>query len=738
LYRFGNIDCPTYPYFTEETLATTLAHSRTDFFATERRLSPNIFESLPEVPQFENGDRVTLDMTALPDTLALPQYFWEATESFWYETTSLVLLDSDDQPIEADFDPLESTVFIPKLSERIGNQWFLLFLEAIRPGVFRLNIFKKQTPFSLSDHEEEKLLTEGGHTIYSDPADWAFLLGPRQQAANLREFSLALAATDLATHGGFDRLISLPLVRDMEILEHQTRTAKMVLGQFRGRAMLCDEVGLGKTIEAGMILSELVMRGLAQSVLILTPPSLVEQWQGELRRKFSLDFLSYDAPTFGKNGWAEQSRIIASIHTAKRDPHKAAILSRKWDMVIVDEAHHLRNRNTMTWKFAAEIRKQYILLLTATPVQNNLDELFNLVTLLEPGLLSTSKQFQNRFVDKKDKLAPKNIEQLHSLLAEVMVRNRRSTVGLRFTRRWAKSESVAPTEEERSLYHDVTTLIRNRLHEEQGTKGLNRMALISLQMALGSSPQAAAGTLRKLSEQPKLSREQQRELVILAERAEAIRENAKVNRLLTLLGEFSDKIVIFTKFLATQQMLVRRLEEAGHSVSVFHGGLNRLEKERAVEAFRGPARILLATEAGSEGRNLQFAHVLCNFDLPWNPMKIEQRIGRLSRIGQLNDVHVYNLVAADTVEAAVLHLLDAKLSMFELVIGEIDMILGNMEDEREFEDVIADIWTDSHNTTDFAKRMDELGNRLIAAKEAYLAQRSRDDKLFGNHFAPKD
>jgi SNF2 family DNA or RNA helicase len=185
-------------------------------------------------------------------------------------------------------------------------------------------------------------------------------------------------------------------------------------------------------------------------------------------------------------------------------------------------------------------------------------------------------------------------------------------------------------------------------------------------------------------------------------------------------------------------MLAQRLEEAGHSVSIFHGGMNRMEKERAIDEFRGPARILLATESGSEGRHLQFAHVLCNFDLPWNPMKIEQRIGRLSRIGQMHDVHVYNLVAADTVEAAVLHLLDAKLSMFELVIGEIDMILGNMDDEREFEDVIADIWTDSQSTTDFTKRMEELGNRLIAAKEAYLVQRSRDDKLFGNRFAPKD
>ena len=238
---------------------------------------------------------------------------------------------------------------------------------------------------------------------------------------------------------------ALPLVRDIELLEHQIRTAKTVLRRFRGRAMLCDEVGLGKTIEAGLVLSELMIRGLARSVLVLVPPSLIEQWQGEMRRKFSIELISHDDPAFRErrtDAWNEFDRVIASIHTAKREPHRSSILARRWDMVIVDEAHHLRNRNTQTWKFASEIQKQFILLLTATPVQNNLEELFNLVTLLEPGLLSTARQFQRHFVDKRDKLTPRNVDELHGLLAEVMIRNRRSTVGLQFTRRWAKTECL--------------------------------------------------------------------------------------------------------------------------------------------------------------------------------------------------------------------------------------------------------------------------------------------------------
>src|SRR5262249_44394438 len=128
----------------------------------------------------------------------------------------------------------------------------------------------------------------------------------------------------------------LPLVREMELLEHQIRTAKTVLRRMRGRALLADEVGLGKTVEAGLTLDELVLRGLARSVLVLVPPSLIEQWQGEMRRKFSLDFVTHDDPAFKarRTAWAEHDRILASIHTAKREPHRSAILARKWDMII--------------------------------------------------------------------------------------------------------------------------------------------------------------------------------------------------------------------------------------------------------------------------------------------------------------------------------------------------------------------------------------------------------------------
>lgn len=690
----------------------------------------------------EVGDHFETAADLASEQLLLPAAGWALLGEIY------ALEDSRGNPLSFEVDRRHQRLTVTGLRTLLPEHSGTARLECLEPGRFLLS----DVP-PVEVHDFAPFSTSQGVEIRLNPRDAELLREGPPRATGLDAFQLTLRAARLATHAGFDQLMCLPLVRDMELLEHQLRTVTTVLRRMRGRAMLCDEVGLGKTVEAGLTLSELHARGLVRNVLVLTPPSLVEQWQGELRRKFSLDCSTYDDREFRKLGadaWQVVDRVIVSIHTAKRDPHKKAILDRRWDMVIVDEAHHLRNRNTQVWKFVGQLQKQFILLLTATPVQNNLDELFNLVTLLEPGLLSTAKQFQKRFVDRNDKLTPKNVDQLHELLAEVMVRNRRSTVGLQFTRRWAKTLAVTLGDDERQLYDDATRFVRQRLdagpvsnpgaateRHSHASRGMNRMVLLTLQMTLGSSAAAAASTLGRLSEQTRISSEDRQQLASLASQASRVSRGAKTQRLLSLLDEFREKMVIFTQFRATQQMLYDQLTEAGYEVASFHGGLSRMEKEAAIEQFRGPAQLLLCSEAGSEGRNLQFAHAVCNYDLPWNPMKIEQRIGRLSRIGQTHDVHVFNLVAAGTVEAAVLHLLDAKLSMFEMVIGEIDMVLGNLDDDREFPEVVADVWRGSSDDDDFALRMEDLGNRLLAAKQAYLQQRSHDDRLFGNKFAPE-
>ncbi len=593
-------------------------------------------------------------------------------------------------------------------------------------------------------------VTDRNVRITFDASDASLL---QQSCAPRPAFDLARQAALFASSPGFDELLSLPMLRDVELYPHQLKTARTVLRRFRGRALLCDEVGLGKTIEAGLILLELLMRKLVKRVLVLTPSSLVEQWRAEFGRKFGINLIGSDDEAFRADGdaaWARHDRIIASYHKVRREPYRSLVTAQDWDIVIIDEAHHFRNRNTVLWKLANALRKKYALLLTATPVQNNLEELRNLVTLLQPGLLSTAKQFQQQFVDKKDKLLPRNLDQLHGLLAEAMVRNRRSSVSVGLTRRFAQTLQLQPSAEERALYDNVVAFVKPRLRAladdtapPRANGGLSRMALITLQRELGSSSFAAHETLLRMAEgvdradrAERANRDALRELARTAETA----PNIKLDALGRIAREWDDKLLVFTQFRRTQEAIVRTLTEAGERVVQFHGGMTRMEKEAAVRAFQGEARILVSTESGSEGRNLQFCHALCNFDLPWNPMRIEQRIGRLSRIGQTRDVRVFNLVNAGTIEADVLRVLEAKINLFELVVGEVEMILGNLEEagEREFEDVILDLWVQAGDDANFRARIDALGEQMVSAKQAYLDQVKIEDKLFANKFEAQD
>ena len=629
-----------------------------------------------------------------------------------------------------------------QIADVVHADWYLE-VDALDAPHLRLVSTPALVPTNTTSNTNANATTERGVRLAFAPEDLDVL---GEWPVALDAFDLARQAAAFAASPGFDELISLPMLREVELYPHQLRTARTVLRRFRGRAMLCDEVGLGKTVEAGMILLELLMRKLARRVLVLTPSSLVEQWRGELARKFGVSVVTPEDDAFkdlGDSAWATHERILASYHKVRREPYRSLVTAQEWDLVIVDEAHHFRNKNTVLWKFANALQKKYILLLTATPVQNNLDELYNLVTLLQPGLLSTAKRFQQQFVDKRDKLAPRNLDQLHNLLAEAMVRNRRSNVSVGLTRRYATTQSVQPSAEERALYDDVTTFVKSHLRtqpaageEERKTPMLfSRIALVTLQKEMGSSSLAAADTLEKLADSAR-DLTMKRWLSDTAARARSV-GNAKIAALLDLARKWDDKLLVFTQFRRTQEQIVRALTDAGERVVQFHGGMTRLEKEAAVTAFQGDARILVSTESGSEGRNLQFCNALCNFDLPWNPMRIEQRIGRLSRIGQTRDVRVFNLLGAGTIEADILRVLEAKINLFELVVGEVEMILGNLDEEREFEDIVLDLWVGAADDAQFRAQMEALGEQIVGAKQSYLEQVAYEDKLFANKFAPE-
>lgn len=537
-------------------------------------------------------------------------------------------------------------------------------------------------------------------------------------------YRLRLEAEQLSLATGFDRLLCLDAVR-VERLAHQQETALRVLRDLRGRALLADEVGLGKTIEAGLVMKELIVRGLIQRVLVLVPASLTRQWQEELETKFGEPFTIVRKP----EDW-DGHRLVASLDLAKQPRHAAYALATRFDLLIVDEAHKLKQRTTQVHQFVNKLSKRYVLLLTATPVQNSLDELFNLVTLLQPGQLGTARGFFDEHVEAGDPRLPRNPEGLRRRLGEVMIRNRRASAGLQLPPRRAGIYHLALPDDERRLYNGLTDFIHDELALDPDQKHL-RLVLATLQRELTSSPQAVAHTLAKLVSDPTRDPATRRALQAYLDLARSIpvaRKARAVAELLARLG--NEQAVVFTEFRATQDHLCAYLESNGFETVAFHGGLDVDAKEAAIARFRAGARVLVSTESGAEGRNLQFCHTLINHDLPWNPMRVEQRIGRLHRLGQQHPVTIFNLSSNDTIEADLVELLAVKIRMFELVVGELDLILGELDGQRSFEELLHEAWARTRGDRHALRgELDDLGRRVDVARGGYQAARQAADHL---------
>lgn len=517
-----------------------------------------------------------------------------------------------------------------------------------------------------------------------------------------------LAAEREALSQGFDRLRCLAGL-NLQLYDHQREAVLRVLREMRGRALLADEVGLGKTIEAGIIAKEYMVRGLVRKVLILAPASLLTQWQQELQEKLAIPARINRS----EHHWDRWDCIISSLDTARRPAHAARVRSVAWDLVIVDEAHRLKNRHTAGWRLVDGLQKKYLLLLTATPIHNDLTELYSLFTLLKPGLLRTYAAFQREFM--LDRRAVKQPGRLRERLAEVMVRSTRRDALLRLPRRHVETVAVPLTETERDFYRRVLAFARAVHAAAQGEHG-HLLPLILLLRELCSSPAAAGRTLRALAASPRLGPAHQEQARELARQAAAMAaHSAKLTAAAQWIQASAEPVLVFTEFRATQAALARFLGPVGVPVTVFHGGLSPSERQSAVARFRKTGGALISTEAGGEGQNLQFCRIVLNYDLPWNPMRVEQRIGRVHRLGQAADeVYIYNLCAEQTIEEYILWLMDEKINLFRQVIGELDVILRQLERKRGIETRIAEIALTSRDHEDMRRRFEYLGNELVS------------------------
>lgn len=542
--------------------------------------------------------------------------------------------------------------------------------------------------------------------------------------ATLETINLELQTQNILLQKGFDRLVCLSEI-NIEPRPWQIETALKVLKDMQGSGILADEVGLGKTIEAGLIIKELLHRNLIQNALVLVPAPLVEQWKNEMVEKFNISFFDVR-----EEGWEEKELLISSMPLATRSKERReALQKRTYDLVVVDEAHSLKNHQTSTYKFVYSLNRKHTILMSATPIQNDLRELFNLVNILKPGMLQSRRKFRREFMEERFK--PKNIEKLKQLLKEVMIRHRRTDTLVELPRRKVMNNIIEINGLERDFYNGVVDfcrdIYRNQVKSrmsvgtEESRVELIVLLLMSLLKQNSSSPQSTLKTL-ETKVLTKLEKEEEIEACEkLIKIGKKIKVPTKAKTLIDKIKDSEEQCIVYSEYIPTLSMLKKAFEKEDIEVILYHGGMNPKEKAEAVTLFKeGKGRVFLSTESGGQGLNLQFCHILYNYDLPWNPMKIEQRIGRVHRFGQKNDVEIYMMPIKGTIDEYLLYILTSKVNLFEMVIGELDTIMSYMlQDDVSLEVKIGEIILTSKSSKEIEEKMRQISQEVIKAKEEY-------------------
>lgn len=561
-------------------------------------------------------------------------------------------------------------------------------------------------------------------------------------------FELKIKSEEAAKQSEIKELISYPMIKKNLTynLPHQQEGALKILRDLDGRALLADEVGLGKTITAGMVLKECVVRGFVKKALILTPPSLVNQWRDELKTKFELDFTEISKET----DWENAGLAIASIDKVKNFNTKTNEFRHDkahqiyWDIIIIDEAHKLKDKDTYRWKFVDKLQKKRLLLLTATPFQNDLIELYNLLALLRRGHLGTISEFRSNFLIDGNERQPLNPKELKRKLSEVMIRRRRDEArGVHYMKRIPRIQSVDLTYNERHAYEQVVDLLFLHYLDFNGAPINTVLAAHSILPKITSSSKSSIEFLENLIKNSKYHTSTIDIAKGILQDFKSLNIDTKIEKLLNLIEEISNrdngtKILIYTKHPATLKYIVDVLRKKNFNITEFMGGLTPGEKTKRIEEFKEKNQIMVSTETGSEGLNLQFCSNIINYDLPWNPMAVEQRIGRLDRIGQKKNIYVYNLATKGTMEEHVVDLIINKMCCIGLIMGELPIILFNMgldttgtSGSSKFEEKLMHAFLDSRNNLNrFSTEINKVETEINMGIKDYEQTKKRTTELF--------
>lgn len=546
--------------------------------------------------------------------------------------------------------------------------------------------------------------------------------------APFMRFQLRAALDQVQSDPGFDELLSLDALPMVEKLPHQRQAAFTALKQMRGRALLADEVGLGKTIEAGIVLKELAMRGMASRILIFCPTQLLAQWQSEMYDKFDELFLVFGRDIDTSLAW-HCPRLIAPYSVAQQRFHVEEMLRHRYDLVVLDEAHFLNiSENERILQTVKSLQKKYFLLLSATPMHNSLEELYNIISLLRPGHFDDLASFKRRFIDPEQPNRPLNTGELRDSLHQVMIRNIRQQVLLEhpFPKRDATTVRLRMDDAGRRFFDDFRVFYRENLANVSNRRLLFKMG--EMVERLCSSPSAFKAPMRHLrgdrQAQRNLGGEFIRRLDGFAGSCPDALVQPKVQAVRTLLQQQvtqGKQVLVFSQFNETAHYLYETISRADPDLQCFlYDEDQPLERRlRSLSDFRATrASVLFCPGEAGEGLNLQFVGIMINFDIPWDPMQLEQRIGRIQRIGGQKEIHIINLVLAETIEEDILRICEEKIKMFGDVIGFVEPILGSLREEDDFRAMMCDKFLDRYVEDDEGQRISPDEHLARALDEA--------------------
>lgn len=546
--------------------------------------------------------------------------------------------------------------------------------------------------------------------------------------AKLARYRMRELLDEVEADPGFGELLSLANLPEVAKMQHQKETVLRALQRMRGRALFADEVGLGKTVEAGIFLKELLLRGLAKKILIVCPSTLLAaQWQSELYEKFGEIALVFGHDIDTSLAW-HCARLITTYDTLRQPFHVEELLRLTYDLVILDEAHFLNDpENLSILETVKRLQKKYFLMLSATPMHKSLRELYNIVTLLRPGHFADLASFEREFIDADNEMQAKNVETLRELLHQIMIRNRRQDItDYVFPKRKAVLRQLKLDSRAMAFYSEFRNFLKAEMADVSNTAVLRNLG--ELAERLCSSPDAFSAQVNRLRRNWKVRR-------ILGDGGLRKLENfaiaypesivePKLKATIEILRKHTgnrERALAFSQFDETARYFHRRLQETDLKPVCFlyDPQSSLISRQAAIKKLEEtPGGILICPGEASEGLNLQFASLMVNLDLPWNPMKLEQRIGRIQRIGGKKDVLIFNLVLEGTIEEKIYEICSERIKMFEAIVGHVEEILGNLREEEDIQVLIRDFYLDRRAFTDEGSELSAEENLTRALDEA--------------------